>query len=130
MEALQIIAPGLMDIMYRAQRAEEQRRERNRMIEADLLVERLERAKASRPSLGRCVHCGGSYSDRPPCCNVGVGKPHVNTDSLLAGTALVELVSRPGGAGPLVEYCAMESVECGHQLQTLFLADALVRIAD
>ena len=52
------------------------------------------------------------------------------TDGLLAGIALVELVQRLGGAGPLAEYCSLESVECEHQYANLFLADAIIRIAE
>ena len=51
-------------------------------------------------------------------------------DGLLAGIALIELVQRIGGAGPLAEYCAMEGVQCEHQYSALFMADAIVRIAE
>ncbi len=50
-------------------------------------------------------------------------------DPILNAYAVLELVAQHG-AEPLVTYCTLEDVHCGHQLGVLTLCDAIVRIAE
>jgi hypothetical protein len=54
----------------------------------------------------------------------------MSTDPLLNALALIELVQRLGGAGPLYEYTTPEGAECGHQISCLALADIVVSVAE